>query len=112
MQKEYRLRKNGQFQYVYHKGSATGSREITLLYIRSSKLQVGFSVSKKVGGAVVRNRVKRRLRAAFASQIPFLKTGYYVVAAKPMAAQAGYRALLGSMRYLLRKKSLYRDEDK
>lgn len=112
MQKEYRLRKNGQFQYVYRKGSAAGSREITLLFIRAPKLQVGFSVSKKVGGAVVRNRVKRRLRAAFSSQLPFLKTGYYVFAAKPMAAEAGYRVLLGSMRYLLRKKDLYKEEDK
>ena len=69
MQKEYRIRKNGQFQYVYRKGSAAGAKEMTLLYIKAPRLQVGFSVSKKVGIAVVRNRVKRRLRAAFRSSL-------------------------------------------
>ena len=50
-------------------------RELVLLFVRGSKLQVGFSVSKKVGKAVVRNRVKRRLREAFSPQIPNLKCG-------------------------------------
>lgn len=112
MQKEYRLRKNGQFQYVYRKGSAAGSREITLLYIRAPKLLAGFSVSKKVGGAVVRNRVKRRLRAAFSSQIPLLKNGYYVFAAKPSAAECDFRTLQGSVKYLLRRKDLYKENHK
>ena len=62
MQRAYRLRKNKQFQYVYPKGRSCASREIVLLYIRASRLQVGFSVSRKVGNSVMRNRVKRRLR--------------------------------------------------
>ena len=65
MQRAYRLRKNKQFQYVYHKGRSCASREIVLLYIRASRLQVGFSVSRKVGNSVMRNRVKRRLREAY-----------------------------------------------
>ncbi len=108
MQKEYRIRKNGQFQYVYRKGSAASCRELTLLYIRAPRLQVGFSVSKKVGKAFMRNRIKRRLRAAFSSQTNNLKCGYYVFAVKPLAAQADYRTLLSSMRYLLRKQNLYK----
>ncbi|MBO2517476.1 MAG: ribonuclease P protein component [Clostridiales bacterium] len=111
MQKEYRIRKNGQFQYVYRKGNAAGCRELTLLYVRAARLQVGFSVSKKVGGAVVRNKVKRRLRAAFRSQLAGLRTGYYVFSVKPAAAQADYRTLQGSMKYLLRRQNLYRNTD-
>lgn len=109
MQKEYRIRKNGQFQYVYRRGTASSCREMTLIYIRASRLQVGFSVSKKVGKAVIRNKVKRRLRAAFSTQLKDLKCGYYVFAVKPLAAEADYRTLLGSMKYLLRRQNLYRD---
>ena len=62
MQRNYRLRKNKQFQYVYHRGKSCAFREVVVLYIRASKMQVGFSVSRKVGNSVMRNRVKRRLR--------------------------------------------------
>ena len=45
MQKEYRLRKNGQFRYVYRKGKSSGSREIVLNFVRAPKMLVGFAVS-------------------------------------------------------------------
>lgn len=109
MQKQYRIRKNGQFQYVYRKGKSSAARELVLLYIRAAKLQVGFSVSKKVGNAVTRNKVKRRLRAIFSAQLPFLRAGFYVVAARSDAAQADYKALQRSMRYLLNKQRLFKE---
>lgn len=110
MQKQYRIRKNGQFQYVYRKGKSSATRELVLLYIRAARLQVGFSVSKKVGNAVTRNRVKRRLRAIFSSQLALLRPGFYVVAARADAAKADYRSLNHSLLYLLRKQRLYKEE--
>jgi ribonuclease P protein component len=51
--------------------------------------RVGFIVSKAVGTAVVRNRVKRRLRAAARSRLPVLPPGALVVVrANPAAASA------------------------
>lgn len=110
MQKQYRLRKNSQFQYVYRKGKNIGAKEIALVYVPSGKQLVGFSVGKKVGKAVTRNLVKRRLRAAFREERPKLKKGLYIVAARSAAATADYRTLHRSLCYLLRKHQLYLPE--
>lgn len=106
----YRLRKNRQFQYVFRKGKSMGNREMALLYVRGSRLLVGFSVSKKVGNAVVRNRTKRRMREAFRSMIPRLRPGQYVLVARSAAADADYGVLQRSLRYLARKQGLLAED--
>lgn len=110
MEQRYRLKKNGQFRFVYRKGKGSACRELAAAFVRGPKLLVGFAVSKKIGNAVIRNRVKRRLRAAFRQEIPFLKSGLYVITARDAAAKADFAALQSSMRYLMRKQNLYRQQ--
>jgi ribonuclease P protein component len=109
MQRAVRLRKNRQFQYVYHKGRSCACRELVVLHVRNPRLQVGFSVSRKVGNSVARNRVKRRLREQFRSLMPQLKNGLYVVVAREAAAKADSRTLGASLAYLLRKQNLFKE---
>ena len=109
MQRQYRIRKNGQFQYVFRKGKGLGCREMSLTYVRAGRMQVGFSVSKKVGNAVMRNRVKRRMRECFRLQMHTLKNGFYVFAARPAAAEASYAQIERAMNGLLRRHNLYRE---
>lgn len=110
MQRNYRLRKNKQFQYVYHRGKSCAFREVVVLYIRASKMQVGFSVSRKVGNSVMRNRVKRRLREQFRLLIPRLKRGYYVVVARESAARADSAALCAALTGALKRQKLLAEE--
>jgi ribonuclease P protein component len=66
--------------------------------------RVGFVVSKAVGNAVVRNRTKRRLRAAVAAELAGIPSGVdVVVRAQPAAAQATYAELESALKPLLHK---------
>jgi len=107
MQSAHRLRRNKQFQYVYHRGKSCACREIVLLHARGQRLQVGFSVSRKVGNSVTRNRVRRRLREQFRALLPGLRPGLYVIVARQAAAKADSNALGASLAYLLRKQGLF-----
>ncbi len=109
MQKAHSIRKNGQFRYVYRKGKGAARPLMALAYVKSGRLQVGFSVSKKVGHAVTRNRVKRRMRECFRLLMPQLKNGLYVFTARLPAANATYQQLESDMRKLLTRQNLFRE---
>lgn len=111
MQRKYRIRKNGQFQYVYRKGQGCATLRMSLHFVKAGRLEAGFSVSKKVGNAVTRNLVKRRLRECFRLLIPRLKRGFYVFSARPAAAESDYRRLEKDMLKLLDRKKLFKEDE-
>lgn len=88
MQKQYRLKKRSAFAYVYRKGERYSSRDVLLLCAKSREgTKIGFSISKKVGNAVIRNRVKRLLKEAFMPFMDKLDDNFmYVVVANPSLA--------------------------
>jgi len=103
VQRQNRLSQNRQFNYVYRRGRKASCKEMSLLYVRSKEKRIGFSVSKKVGVAVVRNRTKRRLRESVRPLLPQLKSGLYVFVARPSAAELSFQELNSRVKYLLRK---------
>ncbi len=109
MEKCYRLQKNRAFQYVYRKGHSVACRDLVMLIAPGRELKVGFSVSRKVGKAVIRNKVKRRLRECFRPYLGDVKTGLYVIVARPAAAEATFEALQKDMRYLLKKQGALKE---
>ena len=110
MERRYRLQKNKAFQYVYHRGRSAACHDLVMLVAKGRSTQVGFSVSKKVGNAVTRNKVKRRLRECFRPYLGDVKNGLYIIVARPSAAEATFQSLQKDVRYLLRKHGALRSE--
>ena len=61
---DHRLKKNKHFSYIYKKGKKTNSNHFTLFSVPSKyrAYKLGISVSKKLGKANVRNKLKRRIK--------------------------------------------------
>ncbi len=109
MQRTISLKENREFGYAYRKGKSIAG-DCLVLYYRKNNLGVnrlGLTVSKKVGKAVVRNRVRRLIKENFRLLEEQLPLSYdLVVVARVRAADSDYRKIGGCLRYLLRKSSL------
>ena len=106
LQKENRLTKRKAFGYIYKNGEYKSSNNLTLMYTptKLKTFKVGFSVSKKIGKAYIRNRVKRQLREAFKSYINVINNQYnYIVVAKPTITDKSFKEIKEELFYILNK---------
>ena len=79
--KSARLLKHADFDHVYQNGKRQFSGHMTLFFLprESGSPRVGFTVGRVLGGAVQRNRIKRRLREAVRHQLAGLAVPVDVV---------------------------------
>ncbi|MDA0353086.1 MAG: ribonuclease P protein component [Chloroflexi bacterium] len=107
-----RLRRSRDFAAVMRNGRRTRDPLIQLA-ARPNELpysRVGYAVSRRVGGAVIRNRVKRRLRE-IARTLPF-DTGYDIVAIpQHLSVQASFQELGSAFDRCARRLKLVTDEN-
>lgn len=106
MKKEFRIKKNKEFQEVYKKGNSVANRQF-VVYLRSvpeqTHFRVGLSVSKKIGNAVTRNQVKRYIRQALLELQEQMKNDYdlIIIARKP-ASDMSFHEVKGSLTHVLK----------
>lgn len=106
LDKAHRLNKHGSFSYVYRKGKRLAESDVVLIFTPARSVRVGFSVSNKVGKAVVRNKVKRRLRASVRNNLKSLAGCQAIVVANPSAAGKDYATLDGELMRLFARAGL------
>ena len=101
---DYRLKKEKDFNLVFNKGKRLFSSCMTVVYFPSKELKAGFAVSKKHGGSVKRNRIKRLLRESFRSFTPNLgKNFFFVFIPKVQQEEYTLKKFKDDMEYLFKK---------
>lgn len=107
MRRDARLRRREDFAAVHRQGRSWADATLVLRSRRNAlgSSRFGFSISKRVGNAVVRNRIKRRLREATRNLVLHGCWDVVVIARAP-AAEADFKALRQSLLSLARRARL------
>ena len=90
MKKEFRVKKNKEFQEAFQKGQSFANRQFVVYSLKKEEqdyFRIGLSVSKKIGNAVTRNQIKRYIRQAIFELSDLIVPGndYVIIARKPTA---------------------------
>ncbi len=93
MERKHRLSHSQDFDAVYRKGRSVSTRFLILYWFpreeRSDPPRLGLAVPKSTGGAVSRNRIKRRLRELWTARLEAVPEGNdYVLVARPGLIEA------------------------
>ena len=103
--REARLVRKGQYDVVYRNGKRRSSSHFTL-FVRPNELPLsrfGFSIKKALGGAVVRNRIRRRLREMVRCHQQEIPPGWdFVMHPKSSVAKAPMPALTAELLRLVK----------
>ncbi|AFK85577.1 Ribonuclease P protein component [Thermoanaerobacterium aotearoense SCUT27] len=110
-----KIKRSRDFKNVYKYGKSVSNQYIVMYFLENGTdvNRVGFSISKKVGKSVVRNRYKRLLYENFRLLDGDLKKGYDIIfIARNKIVESDFYTLGNAMRRLLKKSSLYMVNDK
>ena len=107
------LKKNYEFRRLYSKGSSAASPRL-VIYARKTRAggnSIGITVSTKLGKAVVRNKVRRRLREIYRLNEPKFRKGVQlVIVARTRAVSASYWQLEEELLSLCRRLELLKGD--
>ena len=107
MKKNYRIKKNKEFQVILHNGKSFANRQFIVYYNtkpENENFRVGISVGKKIGKAHQRNKIKRYIREYFnIHKNNFPKNINLVVIARKQTAEMGLREFEASLDHIFTK---------
>lgn len=113
MKKTTALKLNKNFRFLYYKGGSEVSKTL-VFYFKKNKSganRLGITVSKKVGKAVTRNRVRRLIKENYRLRENSIKDGYdVVIVARTRAAESDFLKIGRDMQFLLRKCDLLNEK--
>lgn len=103
---DFRLKKEKDFNLVFGKGKRAFSDSLTLIYLPAKNLKAGFAVSKKHGGSVKRNRIKRLLRESFRSFLPQFRENFFFVFIPKIQEEYSLNIFISDMKKMFKKSKI------
>lgn len=113
LKRQNRLTKRKEFAYIYKNGSKINSKNLSIVIVPSKKqdFRVGFSVNNKIGKAVVRNKIKRRLREIVKKQSKNIKNNQnFVIVAHPTILECDFHKMEEEVLFLLKKGKMLNEQ--
>ena len=105
MKVENRVKKSTDFQKVINCGQSFGSPSLTIYFLNNDlgRARIGISVAKKSGNAVIRNKIKRQIRAIISREMDLSKSVDYIFIARKGYDINDFEKTRNDVKYLIEK---------
>lgn len=114
MRKSFRVKSEKDFGNVFHSGQSTANRQFVVYKLKKEQahFRIGISVGKKIGNAVMRNAVKRKIRQSVTELKPQIESNYdFIVIARKPAAEMTTAEVKKSLIHVLSLAKIYRPNE-
>ena len=112
MKKNFRVKREKDFKAIFKEGTSFANRKFVVYQLENQKshFRVGLSVSKKLGNAVTRNQIKRRIRPILLSVRECLADNVdFVVIARKGVESLDYAEMEKNLLHVLKLSKIYRE---
>ena len=112
MKKRFRVKKEKDFNAIFQEGKSVANRKFVVYRLENSEqhFRVGLSVSKKLGNAVTRNQIKRRIRHVLIThKDQIIENLDFVVIARKGVEEMNYTELEKNLLHVLRLANIYQE---
>ena len=108
MKKEYRVKRSQDFDNIIRKKQSLANRQFVIYYQKNNldHMRLGISVSKKLGKAFERNKIKRYIRETFKTRKEFVKNYDIIVIARAGAKDMPFLEFGSSIDHVLKRSKL------
>lgn len=111
MRKSYRVKREKDFSAIFTKGQNVANRKFVVYRLEKDQphFRVGLSVSKKLGNAVTRNRIKRLIRHVLINHQERIASEDFVIIARKGVEELDYHEVESNLLHVLKLAKLYQE---
>ena len=111
IKKTYRVKRSKDFDQIFSAKHSFANKKFVVYKLNTNQphFRVGLSVSKKLGHAVLRNRIKRLLRQAIAEFKPYLTDEDFVIIARSGVETLSFEEVKKNLKHVLKLSKIYVD---